>query len=57
MAFGPDFAREMKADEDAQVTALLDLAFGGPDLKTAYLGCLLGDSIASFTMPVACMKA
>jgi putative acetyltransferase len=30
MAFGPDFAREMKADEDAQVTALLDLAFGGP---------------------------
>ncbi len=24
------------------------LAFGGPDLRTAYLGCLLGDSIASF---------
>ena len=30
-----------------------NLAFGGMDLKTAYLGCLLGDSIASFTMPVA----
>ncbi len=30
-----------------------NLAFGGADLKTAYLGCLLGDSIASFTMPVA----
>ena len=29
------------------------LAFGGPDLRTAYLGCLLGDSIASFTAPVA----
>jgi streptogramin lyase len=24
------------------------LAFGGSDLKTAYLGCLLGDSVASF---------
>jgi hypothetical protein len=29
------------------------LAFGGPDLRTAYLGCLLGDSIASFQSPVA----
>lgn len=29
------------------------LAFGGPDLRTAYLGCLLGHSIASFRSPVA----
>jgi len=29
------------------------LAFGGPDLCTAYLGCLLGDAIASFRVPVA----
>ena len=29
------------------------LAFGGPDLRTAYLGCLLGDSIAVFDSPVA----
>ena len=29
------------------------LAFGGPDLKTAYLGCLLGGAIASFRAPVA----
>jgi sugar lactone lactonase YvrE len=29
------------------------LAFGGPDLRTAYLGCLLGDSIAYFRSPVA----
>ena len=29
------------------------LAFGGPDLRTAYLGCLLGDSIARFRTPVA----
>ena len=29
------------------------LAFGGADLRTAYLGCLLGDSIAVFDAPVA----
>jgi len=29
------------------------LAFGGFDLKTAFLGCLLGDQIATFTSPVA----
>ncbi|MCL4763083.1 MAG: SMP-30/gluconolactonase/LRE family protein [Burkholderiales bacterium] len=29
------------------------LAFGGPDLRTAYLGCLLGDAIASFRTSVA----
>ncbi len=29
------------------------LAFGGPDLTTGYLGCLLGDRLASLRMPVA----
>jgi sugar lactone lactonase YvrE len=29
------------------------LAFGGSDLRTGYLGCLLGDSLASVRMPVA----
>ncbi len=29
------------------------LAFGGPGLRTAYVGCLLGDSIAVFDSPVA----
>lgn len=29
------------------------LAFGGPDLRTAYLGCLLGDTLATFRAPVA----
>ncbi len=28
------------------------LAFGGPDLRTAYLGCLLGTQIARFDAPV-----
>lgn len=29
------------------------LAFGGADLRTGYLGCLLGDSVATFSSPVA----
>lgn len=29
------------------------LAFGGPDLRTAYLGCLLGERIGKLPMPVA----
>jgi sugar lactone lactonase YvrE len=29
------------------------LAFGGPDLRTAYLGCLLGDTLAVFRSPIA----
>ena len=37
----------------AKLRNISSLAFGGPDLKTVYLGCLLGDSIASFRSPVA----
>ena len=33
--------------------SISSLAFGGPDLRTAYLGCLLGDSLATIRMPVA----
>lgn len=29
------------------------IAFGGPDLRTGYLGCLLGDAIAVTRLPVA----
>jgi hypothetical protein len=29
------------------------LALRGPDLRTAYLGCLLGDAIAAFRSPFA----
>jgi hypothetical protein len=28
------------------------VAFGGPDLSTVYLGCLLGDSLACYPSPV-----
>ena len=30
-----------------------NIAFGGPERRTAYLGCLLGDGIATFEAPVA----
>ncbi|MEM9047100.1 MAG: SMP-30/gluconolactonase/LRE family protein [Pseudomonadota bacterium] len=30
-----------------------NIAFGGPSLQTAFLGCLLGDAIAKFRAPVA----
>lgn len=39
--------------ESRQLKNISNLAFGGPDRRTAYLGCLLGDSIASFPAPVA----
>ncbi|MEM9206925.1 MAG: SMP-30/gluconolactonase/LRE family protein [Pseudomonadota bacterium] len=29
-----------------------NLAFGGPDMRTAYLGCLLGDRMASVKCPI-----
>lgn len=36
----------------ARLKNISSLAFGGPDLRTAYLGCLLGDAIAHFRVPV-----
>ena len=32
---------------------LSSLAFGGPDLRDAYLGCLQGDGVSRFRAPVA----
>lgn len=40
----------------ARLKNISSLAFGGPDLRTAYLGCLLGDSIATFRAPVAGLR-
>ena len=37
----------------AVLKGLSSLAFGGADLRTAYLGCLQGDHIHAFTTPVA----
>ncbi|MEF2552965.1 SMP-30/gluconolactonase/LRE family protein [Aurantimonas sp. A2-1-M11] len=36
-----------------KLRAISSLAFGGPDLRVAYLGCLQGESIASFECPIA----
>lgn len=36
-----------------QLRNISSLAFGGADLRTGYLGCLLGDCIAKLRMPVA----
>ncbi len=33
--------------------SISNLAFGGDDLDTAYLGCLLGDRIAVYDSPLA----
>jgi len=40
-------------NESARLRNISSLAFGGPDLRTAYLGCLVGDRIARFAAPVA----
>jgi sugar lactone lactonase YvrE len=37
----------------SRVQNVASIAFGGPDLRTAYLGSLAGDTIASFRSPVA----
>jgi sugar lactone lactonase YvrE len=36
-----------------QLRNISSLAFGGRDLRTGYLGCLLGENIANLDMPVA----
>ena len=36
-----------------KLRSISSIAFGGRDLRTAYLGCLLGDSIAALRMPAA----
>ncbi len=43
----------LDAVKSQRLRNISNLAFAGSNLKTACLGCLLGDSIASFAMPVA----
>ena len=35
-----------------KLRSISSIAFGGPDLRTIYLGCILGNSLASFRSPV-----
>lgn len=43
----------MDTIRSARLRNISSIAFGGADLRTAYLGCLLGDAIASIPTPVA----
>ncbi len=43
---------QLSAARGRRLSNITCLAFGGADLRTAYLGCLAGDSLASFRSPV-----
>lgn len=43
----------MDSNPSTKLRNLSSIAFGGPGLRTAYLGCLLGDHIAKVELPVA----
>jgi sugar lactone lactonase YvrE len=43
---------DMRTAGTSRLDNLSSLAFGGPDLRTGYLGCLLGDSLRAFDSPV-----
>ena len=44
---------QLSAARGHRLSNVTSLAFGGPDLRTAYMGCLAGDSLVSFRTPVA----
>jgi sugar lactone lactonase YvrE len=44
---------DLGASKGARIANVTSLAFGGPDLRTAYLGSLKGTQLASFRSPVA----
>jgi sugar lactone lactonase YvrE len=44
---------QLSAARGRRLSNVTSLAFGGPDLRTAYMGCLAGDSLVSFRTPVA----
>lgn len=44
---------DLGAAQGPRLKNVSSLAFGGPDLRTAYMGCLKGTSLASFRSPVA----
>lgn len=43
----------LDASHSKQLKNISCLAFGGPDLRTGYLGCLLGDAVTRIPMPLA----
>lgn len=43
-------------EHGSRLRNISSVAFGGPDLRTVYLGCLMGDCVRSFRSPVAGMR-
>ena len=52
-AAGPLGRSHLDAPRSRVLRGIASLAFGGADLRTAYMGCLLGDRLATFRSPVA----
>lgn len=52
------FSREILYEQHDELTLknISSIAFGGPDLRTVWLGCLTGDRLATFRAPVAGMR-
>ena len=44
---------DIDAGRDRVLGNLASVTFGGPDLKTVYLGSLFGERIATFRSPIA----
>ena len=44
---------DLSAARGTRLQNASSLAFGGSDMRTAYLGCLKGSALASFRSPVA----
>ena len=45
--------QDVEGVKSRRLRNISSIAFGGKDLKTIYMGCLLGDAVASFPSPVA----
>jgi len=57
MQLGAGVLRSILYEEHSSTLRnISSLAFGGPDLMTAYLGSLMGSSILTFQSPVAGQK-
>lgn len=44
---------DMATTGTSRLKSVSSLVFGGPDRRTAYLGCLLGDAVLTFESPIA----
>ncbi|BBQ00139.1 hypothetical protein BSFA1_52670 [Burkholderia sp. SFA1] len=44
---------DMATTGTSRLKSVSSLVFGGPDRRTAYLGCLIGDAVLTFESPIA----